>query len=165
LLESTLTATRPFAATVGLVTSNALTIPLLRERILIYGDERRVRSVLPLGVALPSLLRSFAEPSEADTLVSAFADRAREAVSAGCEIIVPASGMVAELLAARLGKTAAWDLGAGAPIVNPVFLAVAVAATAAGLAAVGLTTSRAGTYAAPPADALDAFFRGSRTER
>lgn len=161
LLESTLTATRPFAATIGLITTTAVTIPLIRERVLMYGDERRVRSVRPLGVALPSLLHSFGEPSRADELLRTFADRARDAVADGCEVIIPAAGMLAELLAARLGATAAWDIGVGAPIANPVFLAVSVGASAARLAAAGLPISRAGTYATPPAGALDNFFRGA----
>ncbi len=163
LLESALTATRPFAATLGFITTTALTIPLVRERILTYGDERRVVSMAPLGVRLPALLDAFTHPSDADALIATFTERARTAVERGSELVVPAAGMLAELLASRLGPGASWDLGVGAPVLNPVFTAVAAAASAARLATSGLQVSRAGTYAAPPTDLLREFFAAEGT--
>lgn len=85
-------------------------------------------------------------------------------MAAGAEIVVPASGILATLLAARHGYAAAWDLTLGAPVVDPVWLAVAAAASGARLQKAGLYVSRAGTYDVPAkADAARYFAARSRS--
>lgn len=159
LLESALAASRPFAASLGMVTTSALTIPLLRERVRQYGDEDRVRSWRTIEVKPPELLAAFSDAKRGDEVWRRFVSVARQAAADGAEIVIPASGMLASYLCVRGGDAAGWGVGAPAPVLNPVFSAIAYAASVVRLARAGLPISRAATYSSPDADALRDFFR------
>lgn len=164
LLETALAGTRPFGANVALVSTSRRTHALLRERALVYGEERRVHSITSADLPLTDIARAFTDDGIARACLERFRNVAAAAVAAGAEIVVPASGILATLLAARHGHAAAWDLTLGAPVVDPVWLAVAAAASGARLQKAGLFVSRAGTYDAPAkADAERYFAARSRT--
>ncbi|MDE3193530.1 MAG: hypothetical protein KGN00_07580 [Chloroflexota bacterium] len=159
LLDSALAVSRAFGTSVGLITTSALTIPLLRERVRQYGDDARAVSWRTIEIKPPELLAAFTNAERGNDVWQRFVSAARRAASDGAEQLVPASGMLASYLCARAGDTAGWDVGAGAPVLNPVFTAVAHAASAAGLARAGLPISRTGTYSSPSPEALKEFFR------
>lgn len=157
LLESVLSTTRPFGATVGLMTTGRLTIPLIRERILVYGERDRVSAIRSADVALPELLRSFTDRPLRRRILKSVREAAARVVEEGAEIVVAGSGMLAELLNAE-ARERGLDLGVSAPCLDPVQIAVSAAVAAARSAALGSVVARSGTYAAPTADALAAFF-------
>lgn len=159
LLDSALAVSRAFAASVGFITTSALTIPLLRERVRQYGDEDRVRSWRTIEIKPPALLAAFTDRARGDDVWDRFVAVARESAADGAELLIPASGMLASYLCVRAGDSAGWDIGAGAPVLDPVFSAIAHAASAAGLAKAGLPISRAATYSSPDPEALKEFFR------
>lgn len=159
LFESALALGRAFGTSVGVITTSKLTIPLLREHVRQYADDDRVRAWRTIEVPLPRLLEAFTNEARSREVTEAFAAAAKSVASDGAEVIVPGSGMLTSYLCVRSGDTAGWDLGVGIPVLNPIFTAVAHAATAARLARAGLPISRAGTYAAPDPDSLREFFR------
>ncbi|HZP96411.1 MAG TPA: aspartate/glutamate racemase family protein [Candidatus Limnocylindria bacterium] len=163
LLESGLVQTRTFATSLALITTSRLTMPLLRERVRQYGDEARVRAWRTIEIPLPRLLEAFSDDRRGARIWDDFVATAKLAAADGAELIVPASGMLTSFLCVRAGDAAGWDVGAGAPVVNPVFTAIAAAASAARLARAGLPVSRAGTYASPDPDVLRQFFRSPAT--
>lgn len=166
LLETALAGTRPFGASVALVSTSRRTHALLRERVLVYGEERRVHSITSADLPLADIARAFTDDGIARLCLERFGNVAAVAVAAGAEIVVPASGILATLLSARHGHAAAWDLTIGAPVADPVWLAVAGAASAVRLRQSGLTVSRAGTYDAPAtADAQRYFAARARPSR
>lgn len=150
MLESLLTATRPFATQLGLVTSGRRVQPLLRERLLLYGDAGRVRVLDTVETPLRDIARAFTDSAASRAGADHFRDVAARAASQGAELIAPASGILATLLATVYGDAAAWDLGIGIPVVNPVWLSVGSAVIAARSARSGLPVSRVGTYEGPP---------------
>ncbi len=159
LLDSALAASRAFAASVGFITTSALTIPLLRERVRQYGDDDRVRSWRTIEIKPSALLAAFTDTVRGDEVWERFTAVSKQAAADGAELLVPASGMLASYLCVRAGDTAGWDVGVSAPVLNPVFSAVAHAAGAARLAQAGLPISRAATYSSPDVGALKEFFR------
>ena len=161
LLESALVLSRAFGPSVGFITTSKVTVPLLRERVRAYGDEGRTRTWRTIEVPLPRLLAAFTDSTLGDAVFESFVAAAKLAADDGAELIMPASGMLTSFVCARAGDHAGWDLGAGAPVINPVFSAVAFAAAAARLARAGLAVSRIGTFASPGADALRDFFRST----
>lgn len=165
LLESALSSTRPFAASVALISTRSLTHSLLRERVATYGEQQRVHSIRTADLPIPTLERAFDEDDQAAACAAQFSDVASQAVADGAEAVIPASGLLATLLARVHGRSSGWDLGVGAPVVNPPWIAVAAAASAARLHGGGLTTSRAGTYVAPDAEVLAAYFADREQSR
>lgn len=163
MLESLLTATRPFAASLALVTSGARVRPLLRERLLVYGEAARVSALETVELPLTAIAQAFADPAAARSAADRFRAVAARA-AADAELIAPASGILATLLATVHGDAAAWDLGIGAPVVNPVWLAVGNAVLAARSARAGLDVSRAGTYEGPPPADLERHLNGLRPQ-
>lgn len=157
LLGSVLSTTRPFGARIGLVTTGRLTIPLIRERILVYGERERVAAIRSADVPLPDLLCSFTDPELRSAIVGRFRDAAERTVEDGAELVVAASGMLAELLNAGARERRP-DMELSAPLLDPVVVAVAAAAAAARLAFAGAAISRIGTYAAPTPESLATFF-------
>jgi Asp/Glu/hydantoin racemase len=162
MLESLLATTRPFATNVALITTGARVRPLLRERLLLYGDERRVHVIETIDSPLTDIARAFDDSAAASAIVDRFRNAAAHAVSGGAELVAPASGILATLLAVAHGGAAAWDFGLAAPVVNPVWLAVGSAVLAARSARVGLHLSRAGTYEGPPAADLERYLAARR---
>lgn len=162
LLESSLATTRPFGANVGLVTTRSFTHALLRERVLVYGEERRLHSIRTSDLAIPQLELAFTDRDVAAAADAQFRAVAAGAVAEGCEIVVPASGILATLLASLHGNAAAWDLGVGSPVANPVWLAIAAAASAARVHRAGLEVSRSGSYGAPDPAVLAEYFAARR---
>jgi len=162
MLESLLATTRPFGASLALITTGARVQPLLRERVLLYGEEHRVRAIESVEIPLAEIARAFADGAAARSCVERFRAAAVRAADTGAEIVAPASGILATLLAAQHGDAAAWDLSAGAPVANPVWLAVAAAASAARSARAGLAVSRHGTYESPPPADLERYFAARR---
>lgn len=150
MLEALVTATRPFGAQLGLVTSGRRVQPLLRERLLLYGDVGRVRVLDTVETPLTDIARAFSDPAASRAVAGHFHEVAARAAAQGVELIAPASGILAMLLATVHGDAAAWDLGIGVPVVNPVWLAVGSAVLAARSARAGLPVSRVGTYEGPP---------------
>ena len=165
MLESLLATTRPFGTSLTLITSGTRVQPLLRERVLLYGEEHRVRAIETVEIPLAEIARAFADPAAARSCVDRFRAAAVRAAGAGAEIVAPASGILATLLAVQHGDAAAWDLGAGVPVANPVWLAVASAASAARSARAGLAVSRRGTYESPPPADLERYFAARRGPR
>ncbi len=158
LLEAVLTCTRPFGTSVALITTSELTIPLLRERAQSYGELVRLHSIQSADLPLQRIADAFGDEAAADALLDRFDEVAVAASAAGADLLVPASGILATLLAARRGQRAAWEIGCPAPVVSPVFIAVAHAAGSARLSRHHLPVSRRSAYRSPtPAD-LEAYF-------
>jgi allantoin racemase len=158
LLESTVLATRPFGASVGLLASAQRVIPLLQERLRQYNAA--VSGIEVCGRDLPSWSRTFTDPGIRSEAIGDVLSAARRAVRGGAEIIVPASGIVTAMLATEYGVRSAWQPDPGLPaIINPIYVAVAHCVMAMQLREAGLGVSRAGTYERPTAEELEVFFR------
>ncbi|MCV0377499.1 aspartate/glutamate racemase family protein [Microbacterium sp.] len=157
MLETSLAATLPVARSVALVTTSDATIPLLEERARLYRLDGRVHSIRPMRSGLRSVSDSFNDRALRRSAIDEFLTVARGAVNAGAEGVIPASGILATLIASDAGFAAGWDLETGAPVANPVWLSVAAAALAARTHAHGLVTSRRLLYRQPPRAELDDY--------
>jgi hypothetical protein len=161
LLESAVTAVRPFGASVGLLASSALTVPLLRERLRQYQATGIVAAIEVCGPELGTWGQAFTSEAVRSAALDSVLEAAGRAAAAGAELVVPASGIVAVLLATACSGDAAWTPRPGLPpLLNPVYIAMAHAVMTMNLQAAGLPVSRAGSYAAPSAEELRAFFTG-----
>jgi hypothetical protein len=159
LLESVVTAVRPFGASIGLLASSARTVPLLRERLRQYQAADIVAAIEVCGPELATWGQAFTTEAARAAALDCVLAAAGRAAAAGAELVVPASGIVAVLLSAVWAGDAAWTPSAGLPpLLNPVYTAMAHAVMSMSLQAAGLPVSRAGSYAAPSAEELRSFF-------
>jgi Asp/Glu/hydantoin racemase len=151
-LEATLLVGCSTAHTVGLVTLNepllwSLKISLERHRL---GDR-----IGPLLTMEPQLLEAeiiglFTDPA---AYLDRFRDTARRAIAAHADAIIPAEGILAEIVAAagitEIDGAAVLD-GVGVPIAYAEMMAKLAART-------GLRAGRRWHHAKPPADVIDLF--------
>jgi len=98
-LESSLRAGCAQAARLGLVTLGPGSVARLGEKVAGHGRGERVAGIFPLEPAMDEvrLLNGFEEPGP---VVAAFAAAARAAIAAGADAVIPAEGVLGEVLAA-----------------------------------------------------------------
>ena len=159
MLESTIAGVQPFAARIGLVTTSRLVVPLLSERIRLYGADHAVACIQTTGGELTGWAQAFTDPDVRTALVARLLSAAERAVESGAEIVVPASGLMSALLCQAWGIASGWSEPLdGTPIANPIAFSIAAAASSAQLARSGVIVARGGTYNSPDRDELDALF-------
>ncbi|TCP56812.1 allantoin racemase [Tamaricihabitans halophyticus] len=118
----------------SVVTTLDRTVPLIEDRLLLAGLDRRCASVRSSGMAVLEL------ETEPERAVAAIVEQAQAAVHEDrAEVIVLGCGGMAELEARVRERT-------GVPVVDGVAAAVTVAES---LVRLGLTTSKVRTYAPP----------------
>lgn len=126
----------------SVVTSLDRTVPLIEDRLLVAGLDRRCASVRASGLAVLEL------EADQDRAVAAIVDQARKAVSEDhAEVICLGCGGMAGLDDKVRAVT-------GVPVVDGVQAAVTIAES---LVRLGLTTSSARTYAAPRRKRISGF--------
>lgn len=161
LLESSLRTLAPFGTSVGLLASSARAMPLIRERIRQYGVHGDLVTVHACGPPLGTWAGAFVDDETRSIALGSIFEAADKAVAEGAELLVPASGIVATLLATAWGDKAAWRPRESLPpIVNPIFTAVAHGVMSMRLRAAGALISRDGTYASPARADLEELFYG-----
>ena len=160
MLESSMAVALSIGRSVALVTTAEATLPLLEDRLRQYGHAERVHSVRPMRRGLAAVSDSFDGPDARAHALAEFRTIAAAAVGSGEEVVIPASGMLASLISVDGGSVAAWDLEVGAPVLNPVWLAVAAGAQMATAYEHGLTTSRRRMFKRPEAAEIDAYVAG-----
>jgi allantoin racemase len=161
LLEAALLGSRPFGTSISLVTSSPLSVPLLRERIRVYGLDVFVTEIRATDAGLSGWADGFADVRQRGLVASRFSDAVRAAAEAGADLVIPASGLVATLLSEEWGVRAGWVVESGVPVVNPVFCALQAAATAANSYRAGMEVSRVGAFYRPDTQSLAEHFGGS----
>lgn len=157
MLEASMAFATSIGRSVVLVTTSEATIPLLEDRLRQYGFASRVQSIRPMLRGLTAVSESFDVRERRAEAVNEFRAVAEPAVREGAEVVLPASGMLATLIAVEAGFSAAWDLDLGAPVLNPAWLAVASAAQLAIAYEHGLATSRRRMFKRPEQGEVDAY--------
>jgi allantoin racemase len=144
---------------IGLVTINPVFIPYLEDQVARYGLERRVIEVRAVAAQVDRLNRAFGDEREFRLLRDEFIRQAEPMLDLGIDVIILAGGYPMLLFATEQGFTIN-----GAMVVNGLPVAVAAAETAVTMRRLnGTCTSRAGTYALPPQEAVAEFGRAFRS--
>lgn len=154
MAESSMLLSCSAARRFALVTLTPENVWRLREMVERHGMERRVSGILPLEprITEKDLVAAFDAP---DRIVEAFSATARAAVAAGAELVIPAEGVLNELLYAhrvqRIDDTPVLDC-VGATFLHAELM-VRMRRTS------GLTVGRAWDHARPDASMLGSLRR------
>ena len=157
-------ASMQFALSLGrrlaLVTIDPYFIPYHREQVARYGLAERVVAIRAVAVPVDEWNRAFADEGTRRRVIAEFVAQARPLVAEGVEVIIPAGGLPALLLAGERGLTVD-----GAPVLNGVAAAVAMCEAAIRLHRLdGTGPSRVGTFALPSPAALAEFLGETGTD-
>jgi Asp/Glu/hydantoin racemase len=137
---------------IGLITINPVFESWHEEQVLQYGLQQRVTAVRAMRTSVDLYMRACTEEDALEELAERF--RAEALVEAGCEVIVPAGGLPATLLARRKEPL---DLG-GAVFANCVGILAKHTEMAVRCHRLGIArTARNATYALPSQPVLDEF--------
>ena len=140
---------------VGLVTINPIFVPYHEEQIARHGLGERVVAVRAVQAQVADYNRAFDDEEMYARMREEFAAQIEPMLELGVDVIVPAGGYPMLLFA----RERAFTIG-GATVLNGLPVAVCAAETAVRLRELnGCGTSRRGTYALPPIEAV-AEFRG-----
>jgi allantoin racemase len=139
---------------VGLVTIDPIFIPWHREQIARYGLTERVVGVAAMtALSVNDYVRACADETTFKRVFETFERAARPLVELDVEVLIPAGGLPALVLARRP------DLDVdGVPLLNPVAVLVKHAEAAVQLARLGLpVASRKGAFALPTVRCREEF--------
>ena len=108
MAESTLFLGSTLASRLGLVTLTRANVPRLREIVERHGLEEHVATILPLDpeTTEAELMEAFSDPAP---LLEIFSTTAERAAEAGAELLIPAEGVLNEVLFAH-GVSSLHDL-------------------------------------------------------
>jgi Asp/Glu/hydantoin racemase len=139
---------------IGLITINPVFESWHEEQVLQYGLQQRVTAVRAMRTSVDLYMRACTEEDALEELAERFRAEALPLVEAGCEVIVPAGGLPATLLARRKEPL---DLG-GAVFANCVGILAKHTEMAVRCHRLGIArTARNATYALPSQPVLDEF--------
>jgi allantoin racemase len=143
----------------GLVTINPTFIEWHEDQVRRYALDGRCAGVRAMEANVDLFMRAFAGDEEATgSVLAQFEELGRSLVADGAEVLVPAGGLPALLLAERRGYTVD-----GAVVLNPNALAAKQAELAVKLRALGgAEPCRTRTFRPPSAEALEEFMTLSR---
>jgi allantoin racemase len=136
-------------ANFGLVTGNEKHAPKITENVGRYGLSSSLAGVRRMRVdRLVDLDTAFTDPAVRQALVAEFLGAARALVDEGAEVVIPAIGVLATLLA----EEGVHSVDGRAPIANGVMMLIKMAEAAVSLRGLmgGHWTSRRAMYAQPP---------------
>jgi allantoin racemase len=143
---------------VALVTIDPYFVPYHREQIARYGLGERIVAISAVEVPVQEWNTALGDEVVADRVAGEFAEQARALVAGdGVEVIIPAGGLPALLLATRPPL----ELD-GAVVIEPIAVAAKATEMAIALHRLGgPPASRAGAFALPPAEALSEFLEAT----
>jgi Asp/Glu/hydantoin racemase len=150
MVETCLTVATGLARQSSLVCISPEQANLVSEAAATFGLTSRVAAVTPLASALleTELSRSFAEP---DAIIALFGDAARRGIAAGGDVVIPAEGILSELV--RRDGCLEID---GAPVMDVVAVSIEYACMMARLwRTTGLHPGRLTSFPRPPADLIE----------
>jgi allantoin racemase len=142
----------------ALVTGNEKHAPKIIENVGRYGLSTKLAGVRRMTVdRLVDLDAGFTQPAIRDALIGEFLAAARALVDDGAEVIIPAIGVLAALLA----EAGIHTIDGRAPIVNGVTVLIKIGETAVKLRRLmgGHWTSRRAMFAQPPLGQIDELRR------
>jgi len=151
--ESSMQVALSLGRRIALVTIDPYFVPYHREQIARYGLGERVADVRAVQVPVDEWNRAFADPQTRRQVLAELMDVIRPLVAEGVEVVIPAGGLPALLIAEENGLRVD-----GAVVLNSIAAAVAMCETAIRLHRLdGTVASRAGTFALPSDAALREF--------
>jgi allantoin racemase len=151
--EATLLHACTLGRKIGLVTINSVFIPFHERQIAEHGLRERVVAITAVDTQVADYNRAFTDAAAYAEVRGRFLDQLIPLVEAGVEVIVPAGGYPMLLFAHERGMSVR-----GAVVLSGIPVALLAAETAIRLRRFrNTTTSRAGAYALPPAEAVEEF--------
>jgi Asp/Glu/hydantoin racemase len=143
---------------IGIVTINRRYIPWFHHQIGKYGLKERVTGVHAMNFQPGEILSAFGSDERLATVRASFEEQARPLVDEMVDVIIPGGGipmlLFSQIHEHRVG---------GTPVVNGIPIVVKMAEAAVKLRRLtGLSASRTGDYAKPPAEIIEEFMTHPR---